>query len=64
MLIPPTRCAHELPGRPQLTTELTISSDEFEEYDIESTPMTIAFHLREFNVRILVLSRFYHLNRR
>ncbi|EIW58231.1 uncharacterized protein TRAVEDRAFT_167684 [Trametes versicolor FP-101664 SS1] len=39
-------------GRAQLTTELTISSEEFEEYDLQSTPMTIAFHLREFNATI------------
>ncbi|KAJ7084342.1 Rad9-domain-containing protein [Mycena belliarum] len=39
-------------GRNQLSTELTISADEFDVYDIYSTPTTIAFHLREFNATI------------
>jgi hypothetical protein len=34
----------------QLATELTISADEFENYDIFATPISLAFHLREFNV--------------
>ena len=42
--------ALSLIGREQLTTELVLSADEFEEYDISSFPITIAFHLREFNV--------------
>ncbi|KAJ7096368.1 Rad9-domain-containing protein [Mycena epipterygia] len=39
-------------GRNQLSTELTISADEFDLYDVYSTPTTIAFHLREFNATI------------
>ena len=39
-------------GKAQLSTELTISAEEFEVYNIHSTPITIAFHLREFNVRV------------
>ncbi|KAJ7497250.1 Rad9-domain-containing protein [Mycena latifolia] len=39
-------------GRNQLSTELTISADEFDIYEIYSTPTTIAFHLREFNATI------------
>ncbi|KAI0358088.1 hypothetical protein OH77DRAFT_1421371 [Trametes cingulata] len=39
-------------GRAQLTTELTISTEEFEEYDLQNVPTTIAFHLREFNATI------------
>lgn len=39
-----------LPGRAQLATELTISADEFDLYEIAEPPITIAFHLREFNV--------------
>ncbi|KAJ7287580.1 hypothetical protein C8J57DRAFT_591326 [Mycena rebaudengoi] len=39
-------------GRNQLSTELCIGIDEFERYDMYSTPTTIAFHLREFNATI------------
>ncbi|KAJ6593856.1 Rad9-domain-containing protein [Mycena capillaripes] len=39
-------------GRTQLSTELTISAEEFDLYDVYSTPTTIAFHLREFNATI------------
>lgn len=39
-------------GAGQLATELTISADEFENYDIFSTPISLAFHLREFNVSL------------
>lgn len=39
-------------GKTQLSTELTISADEFDVYDLYSTPTTIAFHLREFNATI------------
>lgn len=39
-------------GRTQLATELTISADEFDVYEIFSAPVTIAFHLREFNATI------------
>ncbi|KAI0330901.1 hypothetical protein GY45DRAFT_1302015 [Cubamyces sp. BRFM 1775] len=39
-------------GRVNLTTELTISAEEFDEYDLRETPMTIAFHLKEFNATI------------
>jgi cell cycle checkpoint control protein RAD9A len=41
-------------GMGQLATELTISADEFENYDIFMTPTSLAFHLREFNVSPLV----------
>jgi cell cycle checkpoint control protein RAD9A len=33
---------------------LTISADEFENYDIFATPISFAFHLREFNVSLRV----------
>ncbi|KAH9992741.1 Rad9-domain-containing protein [Russula compacta] len=39
-------------GAGQLATELTISADEFEHYDIFATPICLAFHLREFNATI------------
>ncbi|KAI6121671.1 Rad9-domain-containing protein [Pisolithus sp. B1] len=39
-------------GRIQLATELTISADEFDVYEVFSPPITIAFHLREFNATI------------
>ncbi|KAJ7132795.1 Rad9-domain-containing protein [Mycena crocata] len=39
-------------GRNQLSTELTISAEEFDVYDVYATPTTIAFHLREFNATI------------
>jgi len=39
-------------GVGQLATELTISADEFENYDIFATPISLAFHLREFNVSL------------
>ncbi|KDQ28530.1 hypothetical protein PLEOSDRAFT_1040901 [Pleurotus ostreatus PC15] len=35
-------------GRSQLSTELSLSADEFDTYDVYSCPTTIAFHLREF----------------
>ncbi|KAG6902745.1 hypothetical protein C0995_011893 [Termitomyces sp. Mi166 len=38
-------------GRAQLATELTISAEEFDVYNIFA-PTTIAFHLREFNATI------------
>ena len=41
-------------GAGQLSTELTISADEFENYDIFTTPISLAFHLREFNVSFLL----------
>jgi cell cycle checkpoint control protein RAD9A len=41
-------------GKAQLATELTISSEEFDVYNIYATPTTIAFHLREFNVSNIV----------
>ncbi|OSX64329.1 hypothetical protein POSPLADRAFT_1090787, partial [Postia placenta MAD-698-R-SB12] len=34
-------------GKAQLSTELTISAEEFEQYDICDVPTTLAFHLRE-----------------
>ncbi|KZP11597.1 hypothetical protein FIBSPDRAFT_756546 [Athelia psychrophila] len=39
-------------GKTQLSTELTISAEEFDVYDVYSSPITIAFHLREFNATI------------
>ncbi|KAJ3512262.1 hypothetical protein NLJ89_g3623 [Agrocybe chaxingu] len=39
-------------GRGQLSTEITISADEFDVYEIYESPTTIAFHLREFNATI------------
>ncbi|KAI6046230.1 Rad9-domain-containing protein [Pisolithus marmoratus] len=39
-------------GRIPLATELTISADEFDVYEVSSPPITIAFHLREFNATI------------
>ncbi|KAI0272404.1 Rad9-domain-containing protein [Gloeopeniophorella convolvens] len=39
-------------GTGQLATELTISADEFESYDMFATPISLAFHLREFNATI------------
>ncbi|KAG1742819.1 Rad9-domain-containing protein [Suillus lakei] len=39
-------------GKAQLSTELTISADEFDVYDVYASPTTIAFHLREFNATI------------
>ena len=44
-------------GKAQLATELTISSEEFDVYDIYAAPTTIAFHLREFNVSNMPLRR-------
>lgn len=41
-------------GKSQLATELTISIEEFDVYNIYASPTTIAFHLREFNVCIHV----------
>jgi cell cycle checkpoint control protein RAD9A len=37
-------------GKAQLATELTLSVDEFDHYEIPQIPFTIAFHLKEFNV--------------
>ncbi|KDR75080.1 hypothetical protein GALMADRAFT_69752 [Galerina marginata CBS 339.88] len=39
-------------GRGQLSTEISISAEEFDVYDLYETPTTIAFHLREFNATI------------
>lgn len=39
-------------GKAQLSTELTISADEFDVYDVYATPTIISFHLREFNATI------------
>ena len=40
----------------QLATELTISSGEFDVYDIYEPPITIAFHLREFLVSHVLIT--------
>ncbi|KAJ3811476.1 Rad9-domain-containing protein [Lentinula aff. lateritia] len=39
-------------SRAQLATELTISADEFDLYNLYEAPTTITFHLREFNATI------------
>ncbi|KAG7098847.1 hypothetical protein E1B28_000750 [Marasmius oreades] len=39
-------------GKAQLSTELVISADEFDVYNLEAAPITLAFHLREFNATI------------
>ncbi|KAK1233647.1 hypothetical protein PQX77_003191 [Marasmius sp. AFHP31] len=39
-------------GKAQLSTELTISADEFDVYNLDSAPIILAFHLREFNATI------------
>ncbi|RDX50973.1 hypothetical protein OH76DRAFT_1379988 [Lentinus brumalis] len=39
-------------GRPHLATELTISAEEFDEYDLQTGSMMISFHLREFNAPV------------
>ncbi|KAG6844054.1 hypothetical protein H0H87_010135 [Tephrocybe sp. NHM501043] len=41
----------DVKGKAQLATELTISAEEFDVYNIFA-PTTIAFHLREFNATI------------
>ncbi|KAG6885925.1 hypothetical protein C0993_007943, partial [Termitomyces sp. T159_Od127] len=43
--------SNDTKGRSQLATELTISAEEFDVYNIFA-PITIAFHLREFNATI------------
>ena len=49
-------------GKGQLLTELTISAEEFDTYDIYSSPITIAFHLREFNVGRVSYLQIHHFN--
>ncbi|KAJ4468129.1 Rad9-domain-containing protein [Lentinula aciculospora] len=39
-------------SKAQLATELAISADEFDLYNLHEAPTTIAFHLREFNATI------------
>ncbi|KAI0031448.1 Rad9/Ddc1, partial [Vararia minispora EC-137] len=39
-------------GTVQLSTELTISVEEFDDYTVYDTPVSIAFHLREFSATI------------
>ncbi|KAK0461319.1 Rad9-domain-containing protein [Desarmillaria tabescens] len=39
-------------GKSQLSTELSISSEEFDVYNLYAAPTVIAFHLREFNATI------------
>lgn len=41
-------------GKGQISTELMISVDEFDAYNIYTSPIIIAFHLREFNVSIIL----------
>lgn len=38
-----------LPATAPLSTELTISTDEFERYEVHTLPTAISFHLREFS---------------
>lgn len=42
----------DLRGKPQLATELTLSADEFDRYELSQSVLTIAFHLREFNATV------------
>ncbi|KAF7298228.1 hypothetical protein HMN09_01044800 [Mycena chlorophos] len=42
----------ESKGRFELSTELKISAEEFDLYNIYAAPIVIAFHLREFNATI------------
>lgn len=44
-------------GKSQLATELSISAEEFDVYNISTPPITIAFHLREFNVCYNTITR-------
>ncbi|TFY50908.1 hypothetical protein EVJ58_g10835 [Rhodofomes roseus] len=37
---------------PQLATELIISAEEFDRYEVFDTPLTLSFHLREFNATV------------
>ncbi|KAH6914390.1 Rad9-domain-containing protein [Coprinopsis sp. MPI-PUGE-AT-0042] len=39
-------------GRSGLSSELTLSVEEFDSYEISESPITIAFHLRELNATI------------
>lgn len=41
-------------GKGQISTELTISAEEFDAYDLHMSTIVIAFHLREFNVSYCV----------
>jgi len=53
--LPSGQITHGHTGKGQLSTELTISTGEFDVYDIYETPTTIAFHLREFNVGLVTI---------
>jgi len=61
-ILPSRKFTHDHTGKGQLSTELTISSEEFDVYDIYETPTTIAFHLREFNVRLATILPLLILN--
>ncbi|KAF9447953.1 hypothetical protein P691DRAFT_760339 [Macrolepiota fuliginosa MF-IS2] len=39
-------------GKSQISTELNISAEEFDAYELYTSPIIIAFHLREFNATI------------
>ncbi|PFH46182.1 hypothetical protein AMATHDRAFT_183784, partial [Amanita thiersii Skay4041] len=39
-------------GKGQLSTELTINASEFDGYSIHAPPITLSFHLREFNATV------------
>ena len=55
VILPSEKITHGCTGKGQLSTELTISTGEFDIYDIYETPTTIAFHLREFNVGLVTI---------
>jgi hypothetical protein len=39
-----------------IATEIKVDAEEFDSYEIQSPPITLAFHLREFHVRKLVVN--------
>ncbi|KAF9564727.1 hypothetical protein CPC08DRAFT_630714 [Agrocybe pediades] len=43
----------EARGRTELTTEISLSANEFDVYDPYETPMTVAFQIREFTAAII-----------
>ncbi|KAJ8514395.1 hypothetical protein ONZ45_g8071 [Pleurotus djamor] len=49
-LIVRLHCKH---GKPSISTELSVSVEEFDTYDVYEFPAVIAFHLREFMATIL-----------
>lgn len=53
---------NDCPGKGQLSTEISISSEEFDVYDVAETPTTLAFHLREFNASVFIMCPVIHLS--